>query len=246
MIVFSILKLVILGLNTLIVAPLVGVMAAFDQKASYALCLLWVRVNLLGFGVRVETRRRAALDPSAAFVFMSNHRSQLDVLAVVEALREFQLRWVAKKELTRVPVFGWALRHAGHIIIDRSNHMQAVASLRAAREQMLRGVSVIIFPEGTRAPSDEALLPFKKGGFMLALETGFPIVPIAVRGSRALLPKGAWRIRGGTIEVVVGAPIAVAGRTREELMERVSAFMAAELDIQAPTGALPATRAEAV
>jgi 1-acyl-sn-glycerol-3-phosphate acyltransferase len=244
-IVLSILKLVVLGLNTLLVASLVGLVAAFDQNAAYRLCLVWVRINLLAFGVRVRARRLAALDPAAAYVFMSNHRSQLDVLAVVEALREFQLRWVAKKELTRIPIFGWALRHAGHVIIDRSDHAQAVASLRAAREQMLRGVSVIIFPEGTRAPTDDALLPFKKGGFMLALETEFPIVPIAVRGSRSLLPKGSWRVAGGEIDVVVGAPIAVAGESREGLMERVRGFMAEQLGTVEPAG-ISAVRAEAV
>ncbi len=242
----SLWKLLFLGLNTLVLAPLIVAVAAVDQNRAYRLCRLWVRANLVAFGVRVRMRRLGPLDRSASYVFMSNHRSQLDVLAVVAALPEFQLRWVAKKELTRVPVFGWALRHTGHIIIDRSDHEQAVASLRAAREQMERGISVIIFPEGTRAPTDAALLPFKKGGFMLALETGFPIVPIGVRGSRLLLPKGAWRVSAGDIDVVVGTPIATAGADRDALIERVQRFMVEHGTEPSRATPLPVVTAEAV
>jgi 1-acyl-sn-glycerol-3-phosphate acyltransferase len=95
------------------------------------------------------------------------------------------------------------------------------------------GVSVVIFPEGTRSAPHQMLLPFKKGGFMLALETGFPIVPIVVRGSREILPRGSWQPAAGEIEVVVGPPIAVEGMTRDELMERVEDFMVEQLGSRA-------------
>jgi 1-acyl-sn-glycerol-3-phosphate acyltransferase len=225
----SIVKLVLVALHTVIVAPIVVAVALFDQRAAYRVCRLWVHVNLRICGARVRTRWLATLDPRTPYVFVSNHRSQFDILAVVAALRDFQLRWVAKKELLRVPVFGWALRHTGHIIIDRSDHVQAVSRLRAARAQMEAGVSVVIFPEGTRAPADAVLLPFKKGGFMLAIETGFALVPLVVRGSARVLPARSWSIGSGTIEVVVGAPIAVEGRTRDGLMEEVRGFMLAQL-----------------
>ena len=221
----SALKLVVVAIDTVLVALVAVAAALFDQKVSYRICQLWARLNLALYGVRVHTRRLAALDPSSAYVFMSNHRSQFDILAVVVALAEHQLRWVAKVELTRVPVFGWALKHTGHIIIDRSDHEQAVASLRAARAKMEDGISVVIFPEGTRSAAHQMLLPFKKGGFMLALETGFPIVPIVVRGSREILPRDSWQPAAGEIDVVVGAPIPIDGATREELIERVESFM---------------------
>jgi 1-acyl-sn-glycerol-3-phosphate acyltransferase len=240
MVVFSILKLVVLGVATLVAAPMVIVVALFDQRAAYRVCQLWAFINLLAFGVHVRARRLAPVDPGAAAVYMSNHRSQLDPLAVVAAVPEVQLRWVAKKELAGIPVFGWALRRAGNIIIDRSDHAQAVASLRAARSQTDAGISVIIFPEGTRAPRDDVILPFKKGGFMLAIELGLPIVPVAVLGSRTLLPKGSWHVRGGTIDVVVGAPIPVAGMTREALMTAVRAFMLEQMGLP-PEAAAPAT-----
>jgi 1-acyl-sn-glycerol-3-phosphate acyltransferase len=231
--ILSALKLVVVAIDTVLFAPVVVAIALFDQKASYRVCQLWVRLNLFLYGVRVQSRRLAPLDPAAAYVIMSNHRSQFDILAVVVALADLQLRWVAKVELTRVPVFGWALKHTGHVIIDRSNRDQAVASLRAARAQMEDGVSVVIFPEGTRSASHQTLLPFKKGGFMLALETGFPIVPIVVRGSREILPRGSWQPAAGEIEVIVGAPIPVSGLERDELMERVETFMLTHLGASA-------------
>jgi len=239
----SALKLVLVAIHTVILAPVVVAVAVLDQRAGYRICQLWVRLNLLIYGLRVRATRLAPLDPSLAHVFMSNHRSQLDILAMVKALEDFQLRWVAKVELTRVPLFGWALKHSGHIIIDRRNHVQAIASLRTARTKMLEGVSVMIFPEGTRATLDGPLLPFKKGGFMLALETGFPIVPIAVRGSGELLPRGSWQPASGEIEVIVGAPIPVEGVDRDELIERVRAFMVAQLGARAGTADPPTAAA---
>ena len=230
MILVSILRLVLVGLNTVVIAPTAVAVGLFDERAAYRLCQVWVRINLLICGVRVRTRRLAPLDLNGPYVFMSNHRSQFDILAVIVALAEFQLRWVAKVELTRVPVFGWALRRTGHIIIDRRDTTQAVRSLRAAELRMRDGVSVMIFPEGTRGTADDALLPFKKGGFMMALDTGVPIVPMAVRHSDKILPRGAWRVTPGEIEVVVGRPIPVAGVDREELIKRVRAFLLEHLD----------------
>jgi 1-acyl-sn-glycerol-3-phosphate acyltransferase len=220
-VVLSVLKLLGIALNTVVLAPLVVAAAALDGRWGYRLSRLWVRINLLLTGVRIHVRRQAALDRGAAYVFMSNHQSHFDVLAVVAALPEFQLRWVAKKELTTVPVFGWALRHSDHIIIDRSNHAQAMKTLRAAAEKMQQGLSVIIFPEGTRGPGDGTLLPFKKGGFVLAQEAGIPIVPIVVQGSAEVLSRHGWQIHGGDVDVLVGEPIPVAGLDRDELIGRV-------------------------
>jgi 1-acyl-sn-glycerol-3-phosphate acyltransferase len=230
----SLIKLAIVALNTIVMAPVVVAIATFDQRASYRVCRLWAWINLLVCGVRLHVQRLGTLDPRRAYVFMSNHMSQYDVLAVVAALDEFQLRWVAKKELTRIPVFGWALKNSGHIIIDRSNHAQAIASLRAARSQMETGISVLIFPEGTRGAVGQPLLPFKKGGFMLALETGFPIVPLAIRGSGSILPRGSLSPASGDVEVVVGPPIPVAGLDRDELMRRVRDFLSSYVDDARP------------
>jgi 1-acyl-sn-glycerol-3-phosphate acyltransferase len=164
------LKVVGIAINTALVAPMVAVAAAIDGCRAYDLSRLWATINLALCGVQRGRHARARLDPTEPYVFMSNHASHFDVLAVVAALPEFQLRWVAKSELADIPIFGWAMRRAGHVIIDRSNPEQALASLRAARTMMDAGISVMIFPEGTREGHDHELLPLKKGGFLLALE----------------------------------------------------------------------------
>ena len=246
MVLLSVLKLLGIALNTVLLAPVVVAVSAFNGRAAYRVSQLWVRINLLLTGVRVRARYEAALDPSAPYVFISNHQSHYDVLAAVAALPAFQLRWVAKKELTRVPVFGWALRHSDHIIIDRSDHVQAMQSLRAATDKMRSGLSVIVFPEGTRGPGDGTMLPWKKGGFVLALDAGIPIVPVAVRGSAAVLGRQGWQIHAGTIDVLVGTPIPVVGLEREELMRLVRERLEAMLPRVPAPGPQTVRLAEAV
>ena len=241
----SVLKLVGIALNTALLAPLFVGLGMVDGRWAYRVARLWVRINLLLTGVHVRARREIPLDRHAPFVFMSNHQSHFDVLAVVAALPEFHLRWVAKKELTRVPVFGWALRHSDHIIIDRSDHVQAMASLRAAAEKMRRGICVIIFPEGTRGPGDGSLLPFKKGGFVLATEAGVPVVPVAVRGSVRVLGPHAWKIHSGEIDVVVGVPMPVAGLERDQVMRQVRERLEAMVASKRVPGAVPVRLTEA-
>ena len=199
-------------LNTLLFVPLVVLASLFDRdaKLGYRLALMWVRVNLWVSGVRVVVSGRENVDSSRQYVFMSNHRSNADIVAIAWALSDFQLRWVAKKELLRVPVFGWGLRALKTVIIDRSNREEAIRSYALAQERIRRGISVMMFPEGTRGAGTE-LLPFKKGGFVLAIETGTPIVPIAVHGTTAVLSRRGWKIETGEIRVLIGRPIETAG-----------------------------------
>jgi 1-acyl-sn-glycerol-3-phosphate acyltransferase len=241
----SVLKLLGIAVNTVLFAPVVVAVSAINGRWGYRLSQYWVRVDLLLTGVRIRSRYEVPLDPRRPYVFMSNHQSHYDVLAVVAALPAFQLRWVAKKELTKVPVFGWALRHSDHIIIDRSDHAEAMKSLRAAVEKMRGGLSVIIFPEGTRGPGDGTMLPWKRGGFVLALDAGIPVVPVAVRGSAQILGRRDWQIHGGTIDVTIGAPIPVAGLERDELMQRVRERIEAMLPRAATRAPAHARLAEA-
>jgi 1-acyl-sn-glycerol-3-phosphate acyltransferase len=129
---------------------------------------------------------------------------------LVQSLTAYQLRWLAKKELLRVPFFGWAMWASKHITVDRGDHLTALDSLQKAKESIRAGISIVVFPEGTRS-SGGTLLPFKKGGFLLAVQAGIPIVPVTINGSGTLLPAGAWRLKRGTIEVVVGDPVSVEG-----------------------------------
>ncbi len=202
------LKLFLIVLITFPIGLLVIFLGLLDRrgKLAYGVSRFWSWAILKIGGIRLKVQGLDHLDPSRQYIFMANHQSNMDIPALVQSLTKFQLRWVAKKELLLVPLFGWALWASRNIIVDRSNRLKAMASLRKAREKIEGGVSVVLFPEGTRSLSGQ-LLPFKRGGFVLAVRTQTPIVPITIKGSGTILPKGDWRIRGGEIEVIVSEPV---------------------------------------
>jgi 1-acyl-sn-glycerol-3-phosphate acyltransferase len=205
-------RVLALIVSTVITSCTVTLICLFEQdgKIGYHITRWWMAFNLWASRVRVKVKGAENLDPSRQYVFMSNHRSAADIIALGIALWDYQLRFVAKKELLKVPVFGWGLRALGNIIIDRSNQVQAVRSYAVAGQRIRRGISVMVFPEGTRGEGDE-LLPFKKGGFVLAIESGTPIAPMIVVNTDAILPKKSWKIESGEVEVRIGKPIETAG-----------------------------------
>ena len=202
------LKLVLIAFLTLIVGLLVIALGPFDRKGTraYVLARLWTGAILKISRVHLNVRGLEHLDPTRPYILMANHRSYIDIPVLVEAFARFQLRLIAKKELVWVPVFGWALWASKHITVDRTGRAQAIASLRRAKEKIAQGVSIVIFPEGTRGRGS-GILPFKRGGFVLAAMAEVPIVPVTIVGSGTVLPRGEWRIRGGPIEVIVDEPI---------------------------------------
>lgn len=189
---------------------------AREQPRNWARSLLWAA------GVKVELEGLEHLSPGEPAVIVANHESWFDVFALVVHL-PVDTRFVGKIELTRIPFFGPSWLACGHIAIDRSDRQKAIESLRVAGETLRReGAAVVMFPEGTRS-ADGELLPFKKGAFVLALQTGVPVVPVGVSGSRDIMPKGSWRIRSGTIVVRVGPPISSEDRgegARDALLQR--------------------------
>ena len=228
-----VLRLFLLVVSTVLVASTVTLICLFerDGKVGYRLARWWMAFNLWMSGVRVKVSGLERLDRSRQYVFMSNHRSAADIVAIGWALWDYQIRFVAKKELLRVPVFGWGLWALKNIIIDRSNHVQAVRSYAVAGQRIRRGISVVVFPEGTRGEGDE-LLPFKKGGFVLALETGTPIAPVALVGTSQVMPKNSMRVESGEVEVRIGEPIETAdwklhdrGKLTEMLKEKIAELM---------------------
>jgi len=175
----------------------------------------WSRWILWSAPVRVREVGREHIRRDAPQILVGNHASWFDVFAVAQAMDK-PFHFVAKKELEKVPIFGTAWKAAGHISIDRSDRERAIASLdRAAAQLREENAAVVIFAEGTRSPTGE-LLPFKKGAFVLAIQSGVEIVPFAVSGSRDVLPKGRWRVRPGTITVRFGEPVPTAGLTEED------------------------------
>jgi 1-acyl-sn-glycerol-3-phosphate acyltransferase len=193
-------------------------------KADYlhAYGHFWARVSLLLAGVRLKVRGGQHLPAQGPAIYMANHQSNFDILALYAGL-PVQFRWLAKKELFRIPLFGLAMRRSGCIPIDRSDRKKALEGMEEAVRRINEGISVVIFPEGTRSP-DAALLPFKKGGFMLALQAQVPVLPVAISGSGAIMPKHSRWIRGGIIHVDIFPAIATAGRgiaERDTLLEQV-------------------------
>jgi 1-acyl-sn-glycerol-3-phosphate acyltransferase len=153
---------------------------------------------------RTEVEPLPAL-PDGPLIFACNHESALDIWVAFKVLpRNF--RFIAKEELFRLPVFGWYMRLGEHIPVDRGNHARAVQALRRAGEAVRGGTSLVVFPEGTRS-RDGRILPFKKGPFVVAMEAGVPVVPVAISGSGRVTPKDAIAVVPGTIRVAMGAPV---------------------------------------
>jgi 1-acyl-sn-glycerol-3-phosphate acyltransferase len=173
----------------------------------------WARNALRASGVPYRVLGLEHL-PQGPVVFASNHQSWFDIFLVLAALPG-SVRFVAKKELQRVPLLGAAMRAAGHIYIDRQNRPAAFEAYRAAAKAIQGGLSAVVFPEGTRSRTGE-LLPFKKGPFVLAIAAGVPIVPAYCAGTFTLLPKGSWKLAPHPIALMFGPPIATAGLTYED------------------------------
>ena len=188
---------------------------------------VYARALFGAFGVRVESVGIDRIDPGAPYVFMARHTSIADPLAVALALSH-PLHFVFKREFARIPVFGWALTCLGQIVVDREDRDQAKASLDTAASGVSGNSSVVIFPEGRVSP-DGALQPLKKGGFHLALQTGFPIAPLRIEGARLVCPpRGSGHFHPGVIRVAVLPPIPVAGAKEGDipaLMESVRSLL---------------------
>lgn len=184
------------------------------------------RIALFVMGVKVASRGIENIDSRKPYVFMSNHVSHADSPALA-AVIPHPLHWVFKKELSKIPVFGWVLLACGQIMVDRSDPEKSKAALREALSGLSGNNSVMIYPEGTRS-RDGNLQPLKKGGFRMALEAGLPIVPVRVSGTREVVAAGTLRIRPGNVLVELFPPIPTAGKGMAdlpELMQRVREAM---------------------
>jgi len=231
-----------LGAIVIVIATIVGsilIGIAGDREFSEKVLRAWARLFLAVAGVRVISRELAPLDRSRSYVFVSNHTSNIDVPAILAVTPE-PLRFIAKQELTRIPLFGWAARRMGHVFIDRKDSHGAAKAIRRRIDAGLSGVGLFFFAEGTRSTSEE-MLPFKKGAAVAALETGLDCVPIAVAGARDVLrPKGVSVFRPGPVAVVFGAPISLSGYSLDRRDALVEAQRAAVENALAKARALVA------
>ena len=191
-------------------------------KGPHQVARTWAKSILIAGRIKVKVKGLSKIDPTTSCIYMCNHQSNFDI-PVLLAYLKVQFRWLAKAELFRIPLFGFAMRRAGHISIDRTDRQAAFISLKTAAKTIREGASVIIFPEGTRSP-DGNISPFKKGGFVMALDSGIPIVPVILHGTRSIMPKKQLRIVPGTVVVEITEPIDISGYTKknkEALMDRI-------------------------
>lgn len=183
---------------------------------------LWGRMLLASGFIRVRAEGVEKLDAKAPYVFVANHASYMDIPALLAAIPH-QFRFFAKKGLYKIPLLGTHLDRAGHLPVDRTNARNSLKSMtEGARIVRERGVSVLLFPEGGRAP--QGLRQFKEGAAYIAIKAGVPVVPIAIIGMREKLPMHSIHLRSGNVTVRVGDPIPTAGMTlkdREELTGRL-------------------------
>jgi 1-acyl-sn-glycerol-3-phosphate acyltransferase len=195
---------------------------------------VWSRCLLWSSGVRVEVEAgpfaagRAELPDGGHYIFMANHQSLFDIPVLLSTLPG-QTRFLAKQSLFRIPLFGWAIRAGGFIPVDREDRSRARDVFRAAAARLRAGTSVLLFPEETRS-RDGRLLPFQRGGFLLAIKSGLPIVPVGIAGTLGVQRKGSLRIRPARVRVRYGQPLAVGGydlRRKDELIASVRREVAA-------------------
>jgi 1-acyl-sn-glycerol-3-phosphate acyltransferase len=225
---FAILATICSGL-TFFAATVALVLDPLRGRPSHAISRLWGHALLAAAGARLVVVHGERFDPREPRVLVCNHASYLDIPALYAAFPG-NLRFVARRSLLAMPFVGWSIALSGHFPIDRDDPRQAIELMRrVARRMRSRRISTVVFPEGTRSP-DGRLQPIKAGAMMLPLEVGAPVQPLAIVGSRDVLPKGAWAPRrAGTIEIRVGEPIDVAGLAgspgRKALTERVRASL---------------------
>lgn len=211
--------------------PLIVLSLFTSGGAAYKITRYWAFVLSKTMGLTFSVHGAEKVVPGTSYIVTPNHQSNADILALVLVL-PLRFRWVLKKSLLRIPVFGWGLARTGAIAIDRSNRRQSVESLKRASEKLKDGWSVLIYPEGTRTPDGE-LLPFKKGAFMMAVQTGIPILPVTSNGAFKVLPRNSIWFRPGHITVTIGDPIVTEGLTEQDvpaLMEKTRAEISKSLD----------------
>jgi 1-acyl-sn-glycerol-3-phosphate acyltransferase len=166
---------------------------------------VWARGILAAAGVRVVVEVDPAVDPHRGYVVMANHQSYFDVVALL-AVTPGSYRFVAKRSLFAIPIFGWALWAGGFVPVDREDRSRAREIWAAAGDRLRRGASVVFYPEGTRS-ADGRVHRFQRGAFLVALKTQAPILPAGISGARSVLPRGTLRVAPGTITVRFGAPV---------------------------------------
>ena len=233
------LQSVIVGIRALILIPLsifvlaviatILIFSGVDERfINGPIARRWARIVLWLAAARVKVQGTDNIpSKQQPYIVVMNHQSNMDIPVLVHSL-PLQVRFIGKIELKKVPVFGSALIRAGHFLIDRRDHQKAMEGIKAAGEAIkLRGVSIVFAPEGTRSKSG-GLLPFKKGAFVMAIQTGIPILPVTLAGTGVSMPRGSLWARKTDVTVRIHKPVpteTLSYDDRDALSEKVRGIM---------------------
>ena len=233
-----------LVVTTLFLCIVTLCVSPFDRggHAIHRIARLWAHIYIRIAGVHVSVSGVERLT-SPPYIFMCNHQSALDI-HVLLAYLPFSFKFIAKRSLFLIPFFGWAIKRAGYVSLDRENPKQALKAMNEAAGRIQAGANILVFPEGTRT-TDGKLLPFKKGAFALAMKARVPIVPVGIYGTSVCQPEGYQvPIRGGDVSIHLGEPIAIEGKGvsyKDDLSRMVRASIE---ELRQPDQAPPGARIE--
>ncbi|MFN3505579.1 MAG: lysophospholipid acyltransferase family protein [Caldimicrobium sp.] len=228
----EILKNVFLWLYILITVPIVGFLALLTKRK--ALATLWCRGLVFILGIKIRVVEGGLPPKGKKYVFMCNHQSQLDIPVLEALLKDYDIRFLAKRSLFKIPFFGWGISVLGYIPVEREDPKEGLKSLYACVERIKEGHSLVIFPEGTRS-KDGSLLPFKKAGFLIPIKAGVEVCPVVIWGTFKILPKGSlwFRLRDREVKIIVGPLFStdfLSLRDKNILADKVRAYMEESLN----------------
>jgi len=227
-----------LAINTLLFGIIAVVVSSLINQriGSYFGGVIWSRLNAFFTPMFVNVKGKENILPNTSYVVIPNHQSYYDIFLIYGWLG-LDIKWVMKKELAKIPGIGFGSKKVGHIFIDRSNTKSAMESLQAARQKLVNGTSVVIFPEGTRSRTGQ-LIPFKRGGFKLALELKLPILPVTVINTRNILPADSLNLLPGKVKMIIHPVINTSEYNENnmpELMQKVRTIIETALPEQSRT-----------
>lgn len=191
-------------------------------ETTHKVARICAKCILAASNIKVTVKGLSNLSRTGSYIYMPNHVSNFDI-PVLQAYLPVQFRWLAKAELFKIPIFGYAMQRAGYISINRFDRKSAIQSLNKAAEIIRNGTSVIIFPEGTRSQTQN-IQSFKKGGFVLAVDSGVPIIPVIIHGTWKIMQKKQILVRPGNVVLEIKKPIKTLDytmKTKDDLMEKV-------------------------
>jgi len=202
--------------STLILSIIALFVSPFDRTGEliHGIARFWAKIHLFISGIKIVIKGVENI-PEPPCIFMCNHQSALDIYSLL-AKMPVSFRWVAKRQLFSIPFFGWAMKKAGYISLDRENPREAIKAIEVAAKKIKEGTNLVVFPEGTRS-KDGMLLPFKKGVFSLAVRAGVPLVPVGIKDTYILQPKGSLiPLKKGLIYINIGEYVCVTGNSAKE------------------------------